>query len=209
LKILSITTGLAVATTVVAISVAGCSGNKPSTATSATSSASSAASPAGTTTPSSAAQAQPTDYTGLLIRTTDITAPGAAFTSQPPVPNPNGKPGAAIVFADQNDAHEIRDTILILPDAAGAAAALDDAKAALGNSVTGGTPQPATVGSGGTMVAGNPPDGTKSVAVLLFTEGKAFATLEFDSGPNDMAPSEFVADVGQKQDTAIKNGLPG
>jgi hypothetical protein len=42
---------------------------------------------------------------------------------------------------------------------------------------------------------------------LLFTEGKAFVTLEFD-GPNyALAPPDFVTDVGRKQDAAIKKGL--
>jgi hypothetical protein len=45
--------------------------------------------------------------------------------------------------------------------------------------------------------------------VLLFTEGKAFTNLEFDSPPNDPVPPQFVTDVGQKQDAAIKNGLHG
>ena len=199
---MSIVAGLAVTGMVVAVSATGCSSNKSSTASS-----SAASSPAATTT-SSSAEAQPSDYTGLLIKPTDITAPTDTFTSQPPTQNPNGKPGVAVVFANQNGTHQIGDTILILPDPASAAGALEAAKAALGNSVTGGTPQPAPVGTGGTMVAGNSPDGTKSVAVLLFTEGKAFTTLEFDSGPNEVAPPDFVTDVGQKQDAAIKNGLP-
>jgi hypothetical protein len=45
--------------------------------------------------------------------------------------------------------------------------------------------------------------------VLLFAEGKAFTNLEFDSAPNAPVPPQFVTDVGQKQDTAIKNGLHG
>jgi hypothetical protein len=47
------------------------------------------------------------------------------------------------------------------------------------------------------------------VTVLLFTEGKAFVNLEFDGAPNDPVPPQFVTDVGQRQDTAIKNGLHG
>ena len=62
--------------------------------------------------------------------------------------------------------------------------------------------------TGGTMVSGTSPDGSKAATVLLFTEGKAFTNLEFDSAPNDPVP-QFVTDVGQKQDTAIKNGLHG
>jgi hypothetical protein len=86
---------------------------------------------------------------------------------------------------------------------------LDLEKAALGDLVKGGTPAPAAVGTGGTMVSGTAPDGAKAVTVLLFTEGKAFTNLEFDSAPNDPVPPQFVTDVGQKQDTPIKNGLHG
>ena len=59
------------------------------------------------------------------------------------------------------------------------------------------------------MVSGSSPDGSKAVTVLLFTESKAFVTLEFDSKPGDPVPPEFVTDVGQKQDAALKAGLPG
>ena len=92
---------------------------------------------------------------------------------------------------------------------AGATAALEAAKAALGGSVVGGTPAPIEVGSGGISVSGNSPDNAKSVTVVLFTEGRAFVTLEFD-GPKDATPPpDFVLDVGQKQALAIKNGLHG
>ena len=47
------------------------------------------------------------------------------------------------------------------------------------------------------------------MTVLLFTEGRAFVNLEFESPLNDPLPPQFVTDVGQKQDTAIKNGLHG
>jgi hypothetical protein len=44
---------------------------------------------------------------------------------------------------------------------------------------------------------------------LLFTEGKAFVTLEFDGPVYALAPADFVTEVGQKQDAAIKKGLGG
>jgi hypothetical protein len=47
------------------------------------------------------------------------------------------------------------------------------------------------------------------VTVLLFTEGKAFAELEFDGPPDALVPPDFVTDVGQKQDAALKKGLAG
>jgi hypothetical protein len=144
-----------------------------------------------------------------LIKASDITLPGDTFTAAPPIQNANGQPGVAQMFSNQNDARHIGDDILILPDADMAVSELDLEKAALGNTVTGGTPVPAAVGTAGTMVSGIALDGSKAVTVLLFTEGKAFINLEFDSAPNDPVPPAFVADVGQKQDTAIKNGLHG
>ena len=57
------------------------------------------------------------------------------------------------------------------------------------------------------MVSGTAPEGSRTVTVLLFTEGKAFVNLEFDSPLNDAVPPQFVTDVCQKQDTEIKNGL--
>jgi hypothetical protein len=43
--------------------------------------------------------------------------------------------------------------------------------------------------------------------MLLFTQGKAFVTIEFDGPSYALAPPDFVADVGHKQDEAIKKGL--
>jgi hypothetical protein len=197
--------GLAATSMVVGMSVVGCAGNKSST-TSSSGSATSAGSSSAASSSSSAATA---DYTALLIKPSDITLPGDTFTVQPPIQNPNGQPGVAQLFSNQNDTRHIGDTILILPDADQAVSELDQEKAALGDMVKGGTPAPAPVGTGGTMVSGTAPEGSKAVTVLLFTEGKAFVNLEFDSPPNDPVPPQFVTDVGQKQDTAIKNGLHG
>ena len=135
--------------------------------------------------------------------------PGDTFTAQPPIQNPNGQPGVAQMLSNQNDTRHIGDDILILPDADQAVSELDLEKAALGNTVTGGTPAAAAVGTAATMISGTAADGSKAVTVLLFTEGKAFVNLEFDSPLNDPVPPQFVTDVGQKQDTAIKNGLHG
>jgi hypothetical protein len=197
--------GLAATSMVVGVSVVGCAGNKSST-TSSSGSATSAGSNSATSSSSSAAAA---DYTGLMIKASDITLPGDTFTGQPPIQNPNGQPGVAQIFSNQNDTRHVGDTILILPDPDQAVSELDEEKAALGDMVKGGTPAPAAVGTGGTMVSGTAPEGSKAVTVLLFTEGKAFINLEFDSAPNDPVPPQFVTDVGQKQDTAIKNGLHG
>jgi hypothetical protein len=47
------------------------------------------------------------------------------------------------------------------------------------------------------------------VLILLFTEGKAFVTLEFEGPSDSLPPEDFVNDVGGKQNAAIKKGLGG
>ena len=173
--------GLAATSMVAGVSVVGCAGNKSSTTTS-SGSATSAGSSSATSSSSSAPAA---DYTALLIKASDVTLPGDTFTGQPPIQNPNGQPGVAQIFGNQNDTRHVGDTILILPDPDQAVSELDQEKAALGDMVKGGTPAPAAVGTGGTTVSGTSPDGSKAVTLLLFTEGKAFTNLEFDSPPND------------------------
>jgi hypothetical protein len=197
--------GLAASSMVVGVSLVGCASNKSSTTSS--SGSGSATASASSSAASSASSAATADYTALLIKVSDITLPGDTFTAQPPIQNPNGQPGVAQMFSNQNDTRHVGDTVLILPDADQAVSELDEEKAALGDMVTGGTPAPSPVGTGGTMVSGTAPEGSKAVTVLLFTEGKAFVNLEFDSPPNDPVPPQFVTDVGQKQDTTIKNGL--
>jgi hypothetical protein len=147
------------------------------------------------------------DYTTLLIKAGDIKAPDA-FTAEPATKDPNGQQGATITFTDQDHSHAIIDTIQILPDIEAAASALDSAKAThretlLAKSLN------AEVGVGGSTISGLSPDHSKGVTVLVFTEGKAMVTLEFDGPSFALAPPEFVTEVGQKQDEAIKKGLGG
>ena len=191
------TAGVAAATVLLGASVAGCGSNsKTSESVASTTSHSSQ---------STSTHAQPTDYTRLLIRAEDINAP-EAFTATPPTRNPDGKEGVAMTFSNEDGSHVIIDTILVLPDPAAAAAAHNAAKATLSGSTTG-KPVQIDIGTGGTTVSGESPDGSKGVTVLRFTEGRAFATLEFDGPVSALAPPEFVTDVGQKQDAAIKSGL--
>jgi len=196
------------ATVLVGISVPGCSSKSEKTATTSSGSATSTSAATSHAASAQPEAAEPTDYSKLLIRADDIALPNDSFTAATPTLNPNGKAGVATVFSNQADTREIGDTILILPEAADAATTLEGAKSALGSNVTG-DPQPAAVGEGGTIVSGASPDGSKAVTVLLFTEGKAFVTLEFDGKPDDPVPPEFATDLAQKQDAAIKTGLAG
>jgi hypothetical protein len=192
--------GWAVATLVVGAVATGCGGgNTGSSPSSSASSASSAAS--GTAAPSE----QPTDYSGLLIKPSDIG--GDLNAPQPPVLNPNGAPGVAQLFATADNSRRIGDTILIVADPATAAAGVENTKTNYGGKVSG-TWQPVDVGSNGAMISGTSPDNSQAVTVLLFNEGKALVNLEFDSAPNDPIDADVAKDIGRKQDAAIKKGLP-
>jgi hypothetical protein len=201
--------GLTAAAALVGMSATGCSSKSDKATTSSSSSSASATSTSSAGSQSSSPEAESGGYAKLLIKAEDIALPGDTFTAAPPTENPNGKSGVATVFSNQGDTREIGDTIMVLPDAAGAATALDGARSSLGSAVTGGDAQPAAVGEGGTIVSGTSPDGSKSVTVLVFSEGKAFVTLEFDGKPEDPVPPAFATDLGQKQDAAIKSGLAG
>jgi hypothetical protein len=138
-----------------------------------------------TSTPSSgsstAAHPAISDYTTLLIKAGDINAPDP-FTAGPPTKDPN------------------------LPDIEAAANALESAKATHRETLQAKSLN-AEVGVGGSTVSGLSPDHSKGVTVLVFTEGKAMVTLRFEGPSFALAPPEFVTDVGQKQDEAIKRGL--
>lgn len=192
------------ATAALAVSLTGCGSNKPQPSPSKSGSATSATSSA----PASSAPARPNEYAKLLIQASDINAP-VPFTAAPPTDNPNGQPGVATTFKDDDGSHAIKVTIQVYDDPDDATNALNTAKGQQGGVIKESTTQQSTIGSGGTMLMGNTPDRSKGVVILLFTEGKAFATLEFDGPTDTLAPPDFVNDVGQKQDAAIKKGLGG
>lgn len=200
--------GVALATALT-VSVAGCGSNStPSKSTSPKSGSANAAPSSGSPAATSPPSRRPGDYTGLLIQASEIDAP-VPFTASPPVVNPNGQPGAATTFKDDDGSHVIRDTIAVFADPGAATDALNAAKGQHGDAIKDPKTQPSNVGTGGTMLLGNSPDRSKGVTILMFTEGRAFVTLEFDGPPETLAPPDFVNDVGQKQDAAVKKGLGG
>lgn len=163
------------------------------------------------TTPKATASAtapapQRLDYTRLLLQGRDISTADDPYTAQPTTPNPDGRPGAEVLLVNQDQTKAVNVQLAGLPDAASAPAALQETQANLATAVTGGQPQPSPVGSGGTLVSGTSPDGKKSVTILLFTEGAALARIEFDGVPGQPASSEFITNVGQKQEIALRVG---
>jgi hypothetical protein len=190
--------GWAVATLVVGAVGTGCS-----TGTKTASPSSSAASSPGSST--AASSTQPSDYSSLLIKASDIG--GDLSTPQPPVLNPNGAAGVAQLFANPDNSRRVGDTILIVADPAAAAAGLDNTKTNYGGKVSGNW-QPVDVGSNGALISGTSPDNSQAITVLLFTEGKALVNMKFDSAPNDPIDADIAKDIGRKQDAAVKKGLP-
>lgn len=192
------------AATALTLTVAGCGGNqKPSPSTSG-----SPTSSTGTSTVAPTSSTSGVNYTGWLIPVTDIDAP-VPFTGTPPTNNPNGQPGATITFNTQDNSHTIKDTIQVLPDPGAATNALNAAKSAQAGAIKHPNTEAVKIGTDGAVVSGNSPDSSKGIAVLLFTEGKAFVTVEFDGPPDTLPPPDFINDIGQKQDAAVKKGLGG
>jgi hypothetical protein len=208
-KVSVVAAGLAASALVVGVAVTGCGSNKsasPSSSTSSPTSTSAAPSSSAAAT-SSGGAGRPFDYSNMLIKPTDIVVPGDAFTLAQtlPVPNPAGTEG---VFMNQGGTRKVDDTIYVYPDAGAASQALDQSAKGIQELSVKAAPTPADVGTGGQMAVGPSPDGAKSKAIVMFTEGKAFAVLEFESPPNDPVQPDFVLDLGKKQDAAIKSGLP-
>lgn len=208
-----IATGWTIAGLAVSVAIAGCGSDKSTTpSSSAKSSSSSSASSAAAPT-STSGTAQPSDYSNLLIKPTDIVVPGDSFKLMQtvPVPNPAGISG---LFMNQAGARSIDDTIYVYPDANAAAQARDQAVKAITDpdlGVRGGAATPVDVGVGGTMAIGTTikAEGTQAKGSIMFSEGRTFVDIEFQSPSGDPVPADFVVDVARKQDAAIKAGLPG
>jgi hypothetical protein len=144
------------------------------------------------------------DYTNLLIPVTDI---GPDFTASDPVQNPNGAPGVSQLFTNGDNSRRIGNSILLVNEAKTAKLGLENTKNNYASKVTG-TWQPVDIGDGGAIISGSAPDNSQAVTVLLFTEGKALVSLEFDSALNDPTDPEFAKDIGRKQAAAMKDKLP-
>jgi len=116
------------------------------------------------------------------------------------------------LFTNQGNSRSVDVGIFVYPDAAAAVQARDLTVTGLTDpdiGVKGGTPTPVDVGGGGTMAIGTTtkPDGPKSKASVIFAEGKATVTINFESPANDPVPQDFVLDIARKQDAAIKAGV--
>lgn len=172
--------------------------------------ASTASSAGAATAPSPAGrQAAPeADYSHLLLQAADLTDHEDTFAPRSASANPGGAPGASALFVNSDDTRAISDTVALYPDNATASATLREAVSKAGTVVSGGAAEPSPVGTDGTVIRGTSPDGTKAVTLLLFTEGRALARLEFQSATFDPTTDQFVTNIGKMQQIALRIGQP-
>lgn len=128
-------------------------------------------------------------------------------TTGAPILNASCVPGLDTAFINAAKNETIYDTIVVTDDAAAAARGLEGLKSELPKKVTG-EPQPADVGTGGTMATGTSPDGSEAVTIVMFAEDRAVVNLEFESAPGDVVQPDVAVGIAQLQHDAVKNGLP-
>lgn len=143
------------------------------------------------------------DYTSWVIDP-NVVVDTLAYTASAPAPNPGGMPGATVVY-NHRDGRTITDSVWMLADPAAAAAAITQAQSAvaIGNAKT----ESVAVGTGGQLISGTSPDGTKSRSLLSFTEGNAASTIEFTGPLNDPVPTDVAIEIGGAQDALIRTKL--
>lgn len=145
-----------------------------------------------------------TDYQDLLLTAGDLTDADDTFVERSREGAPDGHPGASAFFVNEADTRAIIDTVLIYPDDAAAATALQQA---ISTRKVAGDPQPTGVGQGGVVIRGTRPDEDKAVTLLLFTAGPALVRLEFQSADGDVTTDPFVTSIGKMQQIALRVGL--
>lgn len=195
----------------ICVAVAGCqpTGNQPATGfPSLPASTTSSAQAAPTTSQADDADGKDVDYSRLLLQPGDLSDTEDTFAVRSTSTDPGGFPGASALFVNEEDTRAIADTVVIYPDAATASTTLREALPSIDKVVVGATPQPAPVGTDGTMAVGTSADGSKSATLLLFTQGPALVRLEFQSALGDATTDDFVIQVGKMQQIALRTGLP-
>ncbi|MDO0974661.1 hypothetical protein [Mycolicibacterium frederiksbergense] len=185
------------------VTVSACAPTEPGGATSAPAPTLPAFTTSSTPTSTSVA-AEAADYRDLLLTAGDLTDADDTFVERSREPSPDGHAGATAFFVNEQDTRAIIDTVLIYPDDAAAAAALQQA---VNTRKVSGDPQPMGVGQGGVVIRGTRPDEDKAVTLLLFTEGPALVRLEFQSADGDVTTDPFVTSVGKMQQIALRVGL--
>lgn len=198
------TIGVAVALTGVLTAATACGSRGKSSPSSNASSGAPSSSAAAFPSTTAAGSAPLGDYTYLLIEAGDI---GHNFaTIGPPTQNPGDSAGAGQNFGNPDRTRTIADNIFVSIDPTVALQSESDHLSSFPKHVTS-PPQPFDIGTNGWLGVGKSLDKSKAVTYLVFTEGKATVTMQFDSALDDPVEQELVLDVARKQDGAVKSRL--
>jgi hypothetical protein len=195
-------TGLAVAALVIGVAATGCSKNDKESSAEETTSSSTTTSAEATTSEETSAAAEPVDYGSLLIPASDM---GPDTKTTGPQVNPNGVEGAAQAYESPDGKSQIIDTIMVFSDVATAEEAF---KNMTYDSVTTGKPEPAEIGDQGVLAIGTTPDGSRSMTVAVFNQGRTLVEIRFEGELNDPVPPDIATAIAQKQAQLIADGLP-
>lgn len=153
----------------------------------------------------SAATAAPVDYASLPVDPNVVTD-STAYRADPPVQDPDGKPGIEVVYNHRDGTRAITDIILVLPDEQAATVALDVSRGDVLADIPGASSRPIAVGQNGTLITGRATNG-QDASVLIFTQGPAVAAVRFNGAAGDPVPLDLVTDYGKQQDTNILAAL--
>ena len=200
----------------VGLAVAGCGSDSSSSSGSSSSSSSAASSSTsaaadGTTGATPAGALAPADLVALLMKPESVPpSPDGPWVGEEPKVDqtPRTTPDAKRFYT--SGSHNFSSQVLVLPDAAAAATTVQ-------GTMTGpeiaaqikGTAVPApTVTPNAMVINGTSADGSASMSILMFSEGRVAAQLTFIDKLNDAVPADFLNSVGTVQLDAIKQGLP-
>ncbi|NTY61188.1 hypothetical protein [Mycolicibacterium sphagni] len=206
---------LTVAGVVVGLALAGCgkdddSSSKSSSASSsaATSATSSATSSAAASATSGAAAPAAGDLSVLLMKPEGIPpTPAGPWVGEAPKADP-APPASVSQFYKSGD-NNIQSTVFLLPDADAAAKLVTDTLASPNlASLIKGTQAPApNVNKGAQVINGTSADGSASMSILMFSEGKVAAQVNFIGKVGDPVSADYLDTVGVIQLDAIQQNL--
>ncbi|WP_242638751.1 hypothetical protein [Mycolicibacterium sp. S2-37] len=149
-----------------------------------------------------------TDWSTLPINPNEV-IDSTAFVAETPSLNPGGQPGVLAVFTHRDGTRTVSDSIAVLPTPQAATDAMNQERATQGGLIAAPVITPSPAGTGGSISSGKSPDGTRSLAVLTFTEGDTFTVVEFEGPANDPVPLDVVNEYGQRQAGAIRAAQAG
>lgn len=156
---------------------------------------------AGTSSSSTSSAAASASYRELLLSTDDIPLPG--LTLKATTDGGATAQGAAAEFSDGTGDTAVTDVVSVFGNTDDAGIALAAAVGVAPGQLD--DPQSRKLDDGGTAFTGT--DSGASVTLVVYTVGRAFVTLRFQSDPADPIGTEVIDKVIAAQTAKIRQGL--